>query len=98
MIECSDIKLRNGVVHAVRIQLKNAPLILINSSNGYVMCGYLSMDIANKMGDIAAKVTGVKTIQDALDAKIVDLSIEAQKFNVELGMSSRKFLNVIMKE
>ena len=97
MIEYHEIKLRHGSVHAIRVNFQNAPLIIICSLNGYVMCGYLDMDMANKLGDIAAKVIGVKSIHAALDASIVELSNEAKKLNVEIGMSGRSFLNAIMK-
>ena len=63
----------------MKISLQKASLILIKSNNGYIMCGYLNMDIANKLGDIAAKVTGVQTIDEALDATIVELSDNAIK-------------------
>jgi len=97
MIETVDIKLKNGIVQAVKIPLQKASLILIKSNNGYIMCGYLNMDIANKLGDIAAKVTGVQTIDEALDATIVELSENAKFYDVEIGMSARRFLNTIMK-
>lgn len=97
MIETVDIKLKNGIVQAVKIPLQKVSLILIRSNNGYIMCGYLNMDIANKLGDIAAKVTGVQTIDEALDATIVELSENAKFYDVEIGMNARRFLNTIMK-
>jgi uncharacterized protein YunC (DUF1805 family) len=97
MIEYHEIKLKNGKIHAVQVNSLNVPLIILSASNGFVMCGYLDMHVANKLGDIAAKVTGVKTIQSALDSSIVELSDEAKKFIVEIGMSARNFLNAIMK-
>lgn len=98
MVESSRLKLRNGYVHAVRIPLPNAPLIIIKSSNGYVMCGYLNMDVANKLSDIAALVTRVKTIDDALDAKVVEFSSEARIYDIKPEMTGRQFLNLIMKK
>lgn len=98
MIECQDVKLRNGVVSAVRIDLQKAPLIVVRSSKGYVMCGYLDMNIANKLGDVAAKVTGVSSIENVLDAEVVALSDEAINQGLELGITGRAFLNKIMKE
>ena len=97
MIEFRDIKLKSGIITAIKINFKHAPLIVLSSPKGFVMCGYLDMSIANKLGDVAAKVTGVNTISSALDAPIVALSENAKKYDVEIGMSSRKFLNTIMK-
>jgi uncharacterized protein YunC (DUF1805 family) len=98
MIESSELKLRNGIVETIKINLPHAPLILIHSKQGYVMCGYLDMTIANKLGDIAAKVKGVTSIEQTLEASIVDLSDEAHNFDVQLGMSAKRFLNTIMQE
>ena len=98
MIESSNLKLKNGVVEAIKINLPHALLILIHSKQGYVMCGYLDMTVANKLGDIAAKVKGVTSIEQTLESSIVDLSDEAQNFDVQLGMSAKRFLNTIMQE
>ena len=40
----------------------------MNSSNIYLTCGYLIMDVANKFGDIAATVTGINNLEETLDA------------------------------
>jgi uncharacterized protein YunC (DUF1805 family) len=56
------------------------------------------MDVANKFGDIAAIVTGVNNLEEALDAKIVELSDKAKKLGLKIGISGRKFLNEILKE
>ena len=54
------IELDDGDVHAFLIELENAPLIIMKARKGYVMCGYLNIEMANKLGDIAGKVTEVK--------------------------------------
>ena len=96
MILNSEIRLKKGIVTGTLIKLKNSSLIIITSNNGYLMCGYLNMAIANKLGDIAGLVTGVKDIDDALNAKIVDLSDNAKKLGLKTGISGRKFLNEIL--
>lgn len=98
MIESSELRLRNGVVEAIKINLPHAPLIVIHSKQGYVMCGYLDMTIANKLGDIAAKVKGVTSIEQTLESCIVELSDAAETFDVQLGMTAKRFLNSIMQE
>ena len=98
MILNSEIRLKNGIVTGTMIELKNSNFIMINSSNGYIMCGYLNMDTANKLGDIAGKVTGVSSIEKALDSKIVELSENAKKLGLKTGVSVRKFFNSILKE
>ena len=98
MISNSEIRLQKGIVTGSLFELQNSSLIIINSSNGYLMCRYLNMDVANKFGDIAAIVTGVNNLEEALDAKIVELSDKAKKLGLKIGMSGRQFLNEILKE
>ncbi|MFE3845743.1 DUF1805 domain-containing protein [Thermoplasmatota archaeon] len=76
----------------------NSLFIIINSSNIYLTCGYLIMDVANKFGDIAATVTGINNLEETLDAKIVELSDKAKKLGLKTGISGRKFLNEILKD
>ena len=96
MILNSDIRLKKGVVTGSLIELKNSNLIIINSSNGYIMCGYLNINTANKFDDIAGKVIDVDNFDEALDAKVVELSDSAKKIGLKTGISGRSFLNKIL--
>jgi uncharacterized protein YunC (DUF1805 family) len=89
------IQLDTGVADGYLIDLGNAPLILIKTKCGYVMCGYLNIAASNKLGDIAGRVTGVKTFDDVLNAKIVEVSENAKKNGLTEGMMARDFLNKI---
>jgi uncharacterized protein YunC (DUF1805 family) len=90
------IKLEKGQVIGSFIELNNAPLIVLQAKKGYIMCGYLNMNTANKLGDIAGKVTGVKTFEDALDSTIVEASENAKKMGLQEGMKTKEFLNLLM--
>ena len=87
------IELDNDDVVGYRIELDKAPLIVIKARRGYVMCGYLDMKTANKMGDIAGKVTGVDTFEDVIKAQIIELSEKAKKKGFKIGMNAGDFLN-----
>lgn len=90
------IYLEKGLVTGYRIDLGNAPLLLIQANKGFVMCGYLNIKAANKLGDVAGKVTGVNTFQDVLEAKIVEMSQKAKQAGFTEGMSARTFLNELL--
>ena len=90
------IELDKGQVTGFLIELGAAPLIIIKAKKGYVMCGYLNINIANKLGEIAGRVTGVKSFDDVLNANIVELSENAKKIGLKEGMKARDFLNSIM--
>ncbi len=90
------IHLEKGNVTGYHIDLGNAPLLLIQATKGFVMCGYLNMETANKLGDVAGKITGVNTFKDALEAKIIELSQKAKQAGFTEGMPARTFLNELL--
>jgi len=90
------IPLQNGEAMGYVLDLGNAPLLIIQVKHGYIMCGYLNMAAANKLGDIAGRVTGVKTFEDVLNAKIVEVSDQARQQGLKEGMSGKDFLNTLL--
>jgi len=95
-MKTKKIKLEKGQAIGYLIELNNAPLIIVQAKKGYVMCGYLNMDTANKLGDIAGKVTGVKTFNDIFNTKIIELSENAKKVGLYEGMNAKDFLNMLV--
>lgn len=94
---CTElIKLKTGTALGVKIELGVAPLILIKAEKGFAMCGYLDMKTANKLGDIAVKVTGVKSFEDMLSAKVVEISENATMLGIKKGMMCREVLEKMM--
>ena len=87
-----EIKLENGSALGLKMDMEHAPLLVIRARKGFVMCGYLNMDVANKLGDAAVRVTGVKSFEDVLNAKAVDVSEAAKKLGITIGMPAREAL------
>ncbi|MCX6661057.1 MAG: DUF1805 domain-containing protein [Euryarchaeota archaeon] len=78
------------------IDLGKAPLLILQAKKGYIMCGYLNMNTANKLGDIAGKVTGVKTFDDMLKATVIEVSENAKKEGLTEGMNAQDFLKTLL--
>jgi uncharacterized protein YunC (DUF1805 family) len=95
-MKTQTISLEKGKVTGYCIDLGKAPLLIIQAKKGYVMCGYLNMNAANKIGDIAGKVTGVKTFDDMLNADVVEVSENAKLTGLTQGMTVKDFLNVLL--
>ncbi len=87
------IKLEKGFALGLKMDMEHAPLLVIRAGKGFVMCGYLNIDVANKLGDVAVRVTGVKSFEDVLNAKAVDVSEAAKKLGIAIGMSAKEALN-----
>ncbi|MBE0522300.1 MAG: YunC family protein, partial [Candidatus Methanoperedenaceae archaeon] len=50
------------------------------------------VNIANKLGDVAVRVTGVNSFEDVLDAKAVDVSEAAKNIGITIGMQAKEAL------
>jgi uncharacterized protein YunC (DUF1805 family) len=61
-------------------------MLLIIAEKGFVMCGFLNLDAAEKLGVAAAVVSGVRTLEDVLNAEIKSVTSKAKEFNVSTGM------------
>lgn len=73
----------------------DSSLVFICGAKGFIMCGYLNIETAEKKGNIAAIVTGVKTLEDALSTRVVSITSHAQKAGISVGMSVSEALEII---
>ena len=92
MICIELIKLKTGTALGVKIELGAAPLVLIKAEKGFAMCGYLNIETANKLGDCAVVAKGVKSFEDMLNAKAIDVSEAAVRLGIKEGMTCREAL------
>jgi uncharacterized protein YunC (DUF1805 family)/acylphosphatase len=95
-VNYEKIKLFGGDADGFSLNIGNAPLLIIKAEKGYLMCGYLNMNAANKLGDVAGRVTGVKNFDDMLKAEVAEISKNAEKIGIEVGLKGEAFLNKLM--
>ena len=79
------------------IELENANLVLLKASKGYVLCGLLNLETAERLGQAACVVSGVKNAEDALKAKIKACTTAAKAVGVQEGMSGKEALEKLNK-
>ena len=91
-METREVTIDGKKALGLKVNLQGAPLLLLVAQKGYIMCGYLNMDTAEKLGQAAAVVTGVKSFEDVLNAKVVRLTTRARQLGVEEGMLGREAL------
>lgn len=80
---------------ALRQELGNLPLIVVKAKHGYIACSYIDKGTAEKVGDVAAFVTGVKNMDDFLRAKIRGTTSWAENIGIREGMSVKKALELM---
>lgn len=77
---------------AYSIPTSKTAVLMIGAEKGFLGCGYLNVEVANKVGDVCAIVTGVKTPDDMLAARVISVSAAARELGVEEGMSGKEAL------
>ncbi len=94
-MEIEKIELENGSAIGLSFQMQSAPLLLIKADKGFVMCGYLDMETADTLGDVAVKVKGVSTFDDVLEAAVVGATQPAIRLGIKLGMTGKEALELM---
>lgn len=89
------LKIENMTLDAVKIDMYGAALIIIKNTNGFLACGYIKIETAEKLGHAGAIVTGVKNFDDMLKAKVCALTSKASEFGVKEGMTGLEALKLL---
>jgi uncharacterized protein YunC (DUF1805 family) len=93
MINVSSVKVDGKVFSGVKIDLpESPPLVLIVGEKGFVMCGFLNAEAAEKLNVAAAVVSGVKSFEDVLNAQVKTATSKARSLGVEAGMKGSEAL------
>ena len=93
MISVMTVKVDGKACMGLRVDLPDSPpLLLITAEKGFVMCGFLNIEAAERLGVAAAMVSGVKTFEDVLAAEVKAATTKAKNLGVETGMKGAEAL------
>jgi len=93
VISITSIKVDDKTCLGVRIELPDSPpLLLVMAEKGFVMCGFLNMEAAERMNVAAVMVSGVKTFEDVLNAQIKATTNKAKNLGIQAGMKATEAL------
>lgn len=98
MIEVTPIKIEDKTAIGLRVDLPGspAPLVMIVGTKGFVCCGFLNIDAAERLGVAAAMVSGVKSFEDILEAEVKAETTKAQAAGVKTGMKGKDALKQLL--
>ncbi|MBU1100922.1 MAG: YunC family protein [Bacteroidetes bacterium] len=83
----------NGVkLQTCHIPTQNTHVLILAAPKGFLACGYLKVETADKVGDACAIVTGVTNFDELLAAEVKFVSNAAKGFGVKIGMSGKDAL------
>ena len=87
MISVVPVKAYDKIGLGVKVELPDSPpLLLVIADKGFVMCGFLNVDVAENLGIAAAVVSGVKSFEDMLNEKVKAATSKAKNLGVHMGM------------
>lgn len=90
MIHVTPINIDEKVAVGLKVELPDSPpLLMILGRTGFVMCGFLNMEAAEKLNVAAATVSGVKTFEDVLQSEIKAVTSKAEMKGIKAGMTGK---------
>ncbi len=87
-----QIDLEGNILEGYAIPTENTSILLIKAPHGFLGCGYFSPETAEKVGDAAVIVTGVKNFDNMLAAKVKAVSPAAAARGITAAMTGREAL------
>ena len=87
--------IKDGVI-GFEIELPNAPpLILIRGKRGFIMCGYINLDVAEKLGLVVVRVSGVSSIEEMLEKEVSNATSKAKEIGIKDGVKVKDIIDLI---
>ena len=81
----------------LKVELPSSPpLLLIVGNKGFIMCGYLNIEVAEKLQVAAAIVSGVKNFDDVLNAEIKAVTSRAKELGINVGLKGKEALKKLI--
>jgi uncharacterized protein YunC (DUF1805 family) len=97
MIEVSPLRIGEKTAMGLRVELPNSPpLLMIIGQTGFVGCGFINIEAAEKLNVAAATVTGVKSFEDVLNAIVKAVTSKAQTEGVRVGMKGKEAVKLLL--
>jgi len=95
MFEIKKIKVGEKTIEALSTKLGEKNLVLLKGSKGYIMCGYLNLEVAQKFNDVAVMITGVSTVNDALNSQAHSCTSAATALGIKKGQPIKEVISII---
>lgn len=100
MMRVEPILLDGHTAIAIEVKLPKTTLLIVTTDKGYIMCGALDVGLLNSQlrerEIIAARATGVRSIQELLDAPLESVTDTAERLGIKAGMSGREAIMKMM--
>ncbi len=93
MFTVDKIEVEGKPFLGLKVELEGLPpLLLVKGGKGFVMCGYLNIEVAERLEATAAVVSGVNSFDDVLNAEIKLATTKAKA----LGLAPGKVVKMVI--
>jgi uncharacterized protein YunC (DUF1805 family) len=97
MIHTTPLKINDKTATGLKVDLPDSPpLVMIIGQTGFIMCGFLNMEAAEKLNVAAATVSGVKNFEDVLEAEVKAVTSKAERKGIKVGMKGRDAVKLLL--
>jgi len=97
MIHTGPLKLDDKIATGLKVDLPDSPpLVMIIGKTGFVMCGFLNMEAAEKLNVTAVMVRGVRDFDDVLEAEVKAVTSRAVKKGIKVGMKGKDAVKLLL--
>jgi len=98
MIDVAPLKIDDKTALGLRVELPEspAPLVMIIARLGFVCCGFLNIDVAEKLNLAAVVVSGVKSFDDMLSAEVRAATSKAHGLGIRVRMKGKDALKLLL--
>ena len=97
MIDVSPLKIGKKTALGLKVELPNSPpLVMIIGQTGFVGCGFINIDAAEKLNVAAAIVTRVKTFEDVFNAEVKAVTSKAKARGVRVRMKGEEAVKLLL--
>jgi uncharacterized protein YunC (DUF1805 family) len=87
MLHSEVIDIDGASLLGIRVDMPNAPVLMVVGKKGFVGCGYFNPEVADKVSHALAVVSGVASFDDVLAAEVKAVSSAASDLGVSEGMT-----------
>jgi len=97
MIHIAPLRIDEKTATGLRVDLPNSPpLVMIVGRTGFVMCGFLNMESAEKLNVAAVMVRGVRNFDDVLEAEVKAVTSKAERKGIKVGMKGKDAVKLLL--
>ena len=97
MIHTAPLRIDEKTATGLRVDLPDSPpLVMIIGRTGFIMCGFLNMEAAEKLNVTAAMVSGVGNFDDVLEAEVKAVTSRAERKGIKVGMKGKDAVKLLL--